>query len=69
MVKNLDELVTLIMRRDGISRLEAENIVDQTWRELFVAIDDSEPLETLEDILSYSLSLEPDYLTVFLENM
>ena len=69
MVDNLEELAELLMRRDSISRNEADEIILYTKQEIVNAIDESEPFETLEDIISYNLGLEPDYLDLFLNEL
>ena len=66
MVDNLNELAELLMRRDGINRNEAENLISCTAREISDAIGAGDSLETLEDIVADFLGLEPDYLELFL---
>lgn len=59
-------IVQILMRRDGLSRLNAEDIVDECQYEITDAIDEGASLEELEEIIDDYLSLEPDYLEVFL---
>lgn len=66
MVSSIDELVSLIMRRDGISRNEAENIVEDCQREIDDTIFHDGSLDLVEDIIADYLGLEPDYLDLFL---
>lgn len=61
-----EAIVEILMRRDGLSRLNAEDIVDQCQYEITDAIDDNCSLEEFEDIIDDYLSLEPDYLEAFL---
>ena len=66
MVSSIDELVSLIMRRDGISRNEAENIIKDCQYEIDDAIFHDGSLDLVEDIIADYLGLEPDYLDLFL---
>ena len=59
-------IVQILMHRDGLSRLNAEDIVDECQYEITDAIDEGASLEELEDIIDDYLSLEPDYLEAFL---
>lgn len=61
----MNEIVEIIMRRDGISRLEAENLVEECKEELWNAAARGSYQEC-EDIVSSYLGLEPDYLDVLL---
>ena len=53
------------MRRDGISRLEAENLVEECREELWGAAARGSYQEC-EDIVYSYLGLEPDYLEYLL---
>ena len=66
MVSSIDELISLIMRRDGISRNEAENIIKDCQYEIDDAIFHDGSLDLVEDIIADYLGLEPDYLDLFL---
>lgn len=63
----MKELVKILMERDGISKLEAENLVygcrDAIYGELQTNID---PYEEVCDIIFDYLGLEPDYIDYFL---
>lgn len=61
-----EAIVNILMRRDGLSRLNAEDIVDECQYEITDAIDEGASIEELEDIIDDYLSLEPDYLETFL---
>ena len=61
----MNEIVEILMRRDGISRNEAINIVEECRDEIFTAASRGNYQEA-EDILASYLSLEPDYLDYFL---
>ncbi len=66
MVSSIDELISLIMRRDSISRNEAENIVKDCQYEIDDAIFHDGSLDLIEDIIADYLGLEPDYLDLFI---
>ena len=66
MVSSIDELISIIMHRDGISRNEAENLVKDCQREIDDAIFHDGSLDLVEDIIADYLGLEPDYLDLFL---
>lgn len=61
----MNEIVEIIMRRDGISRLEAENLVEECKEELWKAAARGSYQEC-EDIVASYLGLEPDYLEYLL---
>ena len=61
----MNEIVEILMRRDGISRLEAENLVEECKEELWDAAARGSYQEC-EDIVYFYLGLEPDYLEVLL---
>lgn len=69
MVNNLNELVELLARRDSISLLEANNLIDIAAEEIRIAIEEGKPLEMLEDIVADLLGLEPDYLFLLINEM
>jgi len=66
MVSNKSELVSLIMRRDGISRNEAENLVEDCQREIDDVIVHGGSLDIIEEVLKDYLGLEPDYFDLFI---
>lgn len=61
----MKDIIEILMRRDGISRLEAENIVEECREELGNAAARGSYQEC-EDIIYLYLGLEPDYLEVLL---
>lgn len=69
MPNNIEELIAMIAKRDGITSSEARAAVQDVVGQFFAAVDDSEPLETFEDILREELGLEPDYLQIFFEEL
>lgn len=58
----MNEIVKILMRRDGISQLEAETLVRQTQDEIDDSIFYGAGIEEVEEILACNLGLEPDYL-------
>lgn len=52
-----NRVIDILMRRDGMSREDAEELVDETREEIL----SSDPFEA-EDILADNLGLELDYL-------
>lgn len=61
----MNEIVEILMRRDGISQLEAENLVEECKEELWEASARGSYQEC-EDIVASYLGLEPDYLEFLL---
>lgn len=57
----MNEIVEILMRRDGISRLEAENLVEECKEEVWDAAARGNYQEC-EDIIALYLGLELDYL-------
>lgn len=61
----MNEIVNILMRRDGISENEARNLVEDCMLEIHEAIAAGRYMEA-EDIFMDWLSLEPDYLILLL---
>lgn len=57
----MNEIVEILMRRDGISELEATNIVEDCREEVLTVIGRGN-FQEAEDIVAAELGLEPDYL-------
>lgn len=66
MVQDINELVELIRKRDGISKNEALAIVEETQADIAEAVYNGESYEEIVSILEYDLGLEPDYLDILL---
>lgn len=66
MVQDMNGLVELIRKRDGISKNEALAIVEETQADIAEAIYNGESYEEIVSILEYDLGLEPDYLDILL---
>ena len=65
MPKTLEELAEMIAKRDGISYTEAMSAVRDCAAEMELAFFNGS-LDEVEDILRDTLSLEPDYLDLFI---
>ena len=61
----MNEIIEILMRRDDISRLEAENLVEECKEELWEAAARGSYQEC-EDIVALYLGLEPEYLMYLL---
>ena len=65
-----EEVINILMNRDGISYLEAENIFEECQKIiadiLDSELDDFERLAEIEFAIEDYLGLEPDYLFAFL---
>ena len=57
----MNRVVEILMKRDGISREEAEQLVDLTREELTNAAADGD-FEDPTEIIANNLGLEPDYI-------
>ena len=60
-----DKIVSILMKRDGLSKEEAGECYDNTYAELMDAICGTSCLDP-EEVLSCELGLEPDYLDYFI---
>ena len=67
---NINDVVSLLVKRDGISENEAHNLVINCREDIYEALS-SENLygvyDTICDIVADWLGLEPDYIDVILE--
>lgn len=61
------EIIEILMRRDGISKYEAQNIIEECQEEINNAIRHGYGYSAVEDILANYLGLESDYMIAFLE--
>ena len=57
----LRKIKEILMERDGMSELEAQELIDDTRAEIFEAIENGD-LSAPDDIIACNLGLEPDYL-------
>lgn len=57
----MNEIIRILMRRDGYSKEEAKEIVEETMEEVYEAIQSGD-YELAEDIFTGDLGLEIDYL-------
>ena len=65
MPATMEELAQMIAKRDNISYNEALAAVRDTAAEMELAFMNGS-LDEVEDILKYNLSLEPDYMDIFI---
>lgn len=61
----MNEIIEILMRRDGITQNEAENLVEECREEVLDAAVRGNYQEC-EDIVASYLDLEPDYLMYLL---
>ena len=64
-MKKGENIIQLLMRRDGVSRKEATQMYKDTRSELLDAIMGTSCLDQ-EDVLAEELGLEPDYIFDFI---
>ena len=57
----MNEIVKILMRRDRLSQLEAENLFEEVQEEVLEAASRGN-FQECEDIVASELGLEPDYL-------
>ena len=62
----MNEIISILMRRDHMTRENAIDLILQTQEEIYEAIKEEASYDDIQDILEYNLSLEPDYLDYFL---
>ena len=62
----MNEIISILMRRDHMTREDAIDLIFQTQEEIYEAIREEASYDDIQDILEYNLSLEPDYLDYFL---
>jgi len=67
-MNTVEDIISLISRRDNISYLEAMNIVNECMEEMEDAVLSAHWQEA-EDILMSYLGLEPDYLDILMTEM
>lgn len=61
----MDEIIRILMERDGVSYEEAEEMYNDTKSELMDALDGTNGLSP-DEVLQYELGLEIDYLFNFI---
>lgn len=64
-MSNKQHIVDILVRRDGLTKEEAQNLVEDVQRMIDEALEIGDSDE-VEDILAEELGLEPDYLDDFL---
>lgn len=63
----LNDIIKLIQKRDGISYLEAVNCVKGCQDELMAILEENPSYDAAADCIKDYLSLEPDYLQILLD--
>lgn len=61
----MNEIVNILMRRDGMTRNEALDLIEECMRKLKYCDD----IFVAENIVEEYLGLEPDYLDILLDEM
>ena len=61
----MQEIIDILMRRDGITRNEAQNLIDECIDEMSDSFYIGD-YQTCEDIFASYLGLEPDYLEMLI---
>jgi len=56
-----ESIKTILMRRDGVSEMEADNMIEAAREELMELIEEGD-LSAAEDVCMDHFGLEPDYL-------
>ena len=64
----MQEIIDILMRRDSITRNEAQNLIDECIDEIFDCFYTGD-YQACEDIVASYLGLEPDYLDILLNEM
>lgn len=60
----MNEIIELLIRRDGISQQEAKEMYEQCKAEMYEGFENGSYVP--EDLLADELGLEPDYLIYFM---
>lgn len=66
MAETKEQIIAILMKRDEISRNEAESIVSETACEITDALDMGLGYDAIEEIMIDFLGLEMDYIFAFL---
>lgn len=65
----MEEIIEILMRRDGISEIEAYAVVEECIADLRDAIRRGTDLVDCEEIIAYHLGLEPDYFDILVNEL
>lgn len=63
----MNEIIEILMTRDGISKEEAIDVIDNCKEEIDYILLNNGSYDDAEEALKYWLGLEPDYLDIFLD--
>ena len=64
----MERIISILMRRDGLTHEEATEVVDNCISELMDAVEGTNFL-SLEEVIEQELGLEPDYLDDLLSHI
>ena len=67
MAMSIEDITRLLIKRDNISYNEARYLVEECQRELDSIISHGGSYEEAADVINDLLSLEPDYLSILLD--
>lgn len=58
----LETIEQILMRRDGLDKQEAQDLIDEAKEEVQSIIENGGTLEEVEDVVRDYFGLEPDYV-------
>jgi len=65
----MESIVEVLMRRDGVSQSDAEELYQEALEELRELVEASGSICEAEDLVRDYFGLEPDYLTEMLNDL
>lgn len=65
----MEKIVELLMKRDGISEIEAMNCLEDCRAEIDDVLSMGGDYDLVEDAVRYHLGLEPDYIFDIVEGI
>jgi len=61
-----EDIVNILVRRDGMHEYDAQMLVDEAQQEIDLIIEQGGDILEAEDVVEDMFGLEPDYLVTFL---
>lgn len=61
-VKTINKVVDILMKRDNMSKDEAEQLFNRVRNEIYEVLEDEGGYDDVEDIMYCELGLEMDYI-------
>lgn len=58
----MNKIVEILMKRDGLSKEEANDLFEETQKEIGYLVGSGSPYDEIEDTMSDMLGLEMDYI-------